>query len=362
MEGPSNHREFDAAEVYGDPADGMRPQESVEFQRPEPRPLNPAESKPVTGLPAVIEGGDARTTKARNKRGEGRSSTREPLAKGPRASRGEAVGQVIGWVQEIAIADITTPPSKREINEEAVEGLMASMTKLGLQTPITVYLDEMTGQPILSVGGHRLEAARRLGRMWEISENLHRADLTALERDEQIAEWIELVERRRPKDQVSNEANKPSQVATVSKGGRGKEGGARAAARELGITKDDAHRAKRVAGLSEEAKQIARKTGLDENRSVLLEAAKAEDSVVFLREKSARRDTGKEASAHLAPNRDEECADFLLAEIEADKIPTLISLMESAKIKNVIEIVRRKLQPTPPSDGEERRRVDKNSP
>ena len=30
MEGPSNHREFDAAEVYGDPADGMRPQESVE--------------------------------------------------------------------------------------------------------------------------------------------------------------------------------------------------------------------------------------------------------------------------------------------------------------------------------------------
>ena len=38
MEGPSDPREFDAAEVYGDPADGTRPQESVESQRPELRP------------------------------------------------------------------------------------------------------------------------------------------------------------------------------------------------------------------------------------------------------------------------------------------------------------------------------------
>ena len=62
-------------------------------------------------------------------------------------------------------------------------------------------------------------------------------------------------------------------------------------------------------------------------------------------------DNGEKADANLAPNRDEECADFLLAEVEATKIWTLISLMQSAKIKNVIEIIRRKLQPTPPSDG-----------
>jgi ParB-like nuclease domain len=56
-------------------------------------------------------------------------------------------------------------------------------------------------------GGHRLAAVKRLGleyiecfvvenesddqaRLWEIAENLHRAELTALERAEQIAEWI----------------------------------------------------------------------------------------------------------------------------------------------------------------------------
>lgn len=33
--------------------------------------------------------------------------------------------------------------------------------------------------------------------IWEISENLHRAELTKLERDEQIARWIELVEQKR---------------------------------------------------------------------------------------------------------------------------------------------------------------------
>ena len=53
--------------------------------------------------------------------------------------------------------------------------------------------------------------------------------------------------------------------------------------------------AKKIAGLSDAAKQVARETGLDENREVLLEAAKAQDSVAFLREESARRDTKKGA-------------------------------------------------------------------
>jgi hypothetical protein len=40
-------------------------------------------------------------------------------------------------------------------------------------------------------------------RMWEIAENLHRAELTVLERSDQIAEWIRLCD----------EARKPAQVA-----------------------------------------------------------------------------------------------------------------------------------------------------
>ena len=66
---------------------------------------------------------------------------------------------------------------------------MTSMTVIGLQRPITVYRDEEADQFILIEGGHRLEAARRLGwtvipakivdwepdqrRMWEISERTY---------------------------------------------------------------------------------------------------------------------------------------------------------------------------------------------
>ena len=49
-------------------------------------------------------------------------------------------------------------------------------------------------------------------KMWEIAENLHRADLTVTERSEHVAEWIMLWEQREVLSQVDT---KPS-----PKGGR----------------------------------------------------------------------------------------------------------------------------------------------
>lgn len=95
----------------------------------------------------------------------------------------------------------------RALNEDAVARLVGSIERIGLQTPISVRWapegdDEYSA--ILIAGAHRLEACKRLemmfipvmvhegsndeARMWEISENLHRADLTALERSEHVAE------------------------------------------------------------------------------------------------------------------------------------------------------------------------------
>jgi hypothetical protein len=39
------------------------------------------------------------------------------------------------------------------------------------------------------IEAHVVSWNKALARMWEISENLHRAELTKLERSEQIAEW-----------------------------------------------------------------------------------------------------------------------------------------------------------------------------
>jgi ParB family chromosome partitioning protein len=269
----------------------------------------------------------------------------------------EAGGQMSGRVQEIAIADITIPPTKRALKEESVEQIMTSMPEFGLGgTPLTVYRGEEADKFVLITGGHRLEAARRLGgtviaanivdwepdrrRMWEIVENLHRAELTELERAEQTVELIKLRERRAQKGQIANEADKPSQLATVSKGGRGKKGGIRGAARELGISKDDAHRSLKIDGLSEPAKQVARETGLDENRRVLLEATKAEDSVVFLREESARRDTSKKTKADPAPNTAEELADLMFPRFNHEEISTVISLLQANPLKDVVTALR----------------------
>ena len=98
-------------------------------------------------------------------------------------------------------------------------------------------------------------------RLIEISENLHRAELTALERDKLVAEWCEL---------TGEDLNQPESVS----GGRGHKSGQREVSRQLGLSQPDVHRALKVASLSPEAQDAAREVGLDDNRSALLEARK----------------------------------------------------------------------------------------
>jgi hypothetical protein len=83
-----------------------------------------------------------------------------------------------------------------------------------------------------------------------------------------LAEWISLT------DQTAQSG--PIESKRSDGKGHRPESGINAAARELGITRQDAQRAVQVASLSDEAKTAARETGLDDNRSVLLEAAKVE--------------------------------------------------------------------------------------
>jgi hypothetical protein len=73
--------------------------------------------------------------------------------------------------------------------------------------------------------------------LWEIEENLKRADLTTQERSDQTARWVELTELRLKVAQVgplSPDKKEP---------GRGDTGGLRAAVRDLGIGRSEAQRA-----------------------------------------------------------------------------------------------------------------------
>ncbi|MDE2582761.1 MAG: ParB N-terminal domain-containing protein [Rhodospirillales bacterium] len=134
-------------------------------------------------------------------------------------------------------------------------------------------------------GRHRVEAARKLGwteieavvrecdetdaRLWEIAENLHRAELTAQERAEHIAEWVRL------------RGEKVGQL--IPPGGRQpNDQGIRKAARELPVAGDtdeakrkNVERAVKIAAIAPEAKEAARAAGLDDNQSALLAVARA---------------------------------------------------------------------------------------
>lgn len=123
-------------------------------------------------------------------------------------------------VRTTDVDDIYIVGARRELDDAAVASLAASIAEIGLQTPIRLrnaeVADRETGELItayaLVAGGHRLEACKRLGmryvpaiiqdmseldaELWEISENLHRADLTKEQRDVQIRRFAELLVRK----------------------------------------------------------------------------------------------------------------------------------------------------------------------
>ncbi|HXP05511.1 MAG TPA: ParB N-terminal domain-containing protein [Stellaceae bacterium] len=192
---------------------------------------------------------------------------------------------------------IYVPPGRRPIRPDTVAALAESMREVGLLHPILVR--HVEGKVTLPDGGevdsamhlvagrHRLEAARLLGweeidceivdlsdrraRMVEITENLHRKELTALEQSIQIAEWIRLSEEERQAARVA-----PPVLADGRKAGpQHQQRGARAAARELNLDRAAVQRAEKIATLPAEVQAEATSLGLDDNQSALLKAAKA---------------------------------------------------------------------------------------
>jgi hypothetical protein len=187
----------------------------------------------------------------------------------------------------IPIDSIIVASGHRRINPAKVKELVVSIETIGLKTPITVRRAP-DGSFILVAGRHRLEAYRKLGLseiwavtdagddqlaadLWEAAENLHRAELTAVQRTKSEAEWVKLVAKKIKRDQ----GGKVRQVAAVSAGGRGNIGGVRAAARQLGIDERSARRSINIAdNLTDAARREAERIGLDNNQRALEAACK----------------------------------------------------------------------------------------
>jgi uncharacterized ParB-like nuclease family protein len=178
--------------------------------------------------------------------------------------------------------------NRRAMRNETISELSASMARIGLKIPISVRIipvNEESGDYYLITGAHRLAAAKKLGwefiecfvvenesdeqaKLWEIAENLHSAELSALERSEHIAEWV----------RITDAMEQPSQLgmAVLSDGRKAgpqhRQSGINKAERELGLGHNEAHRAIKIAGLTPEAKKVAVEVGLDNNQSALMAA------------------------------------------------------------------------------------------
>jgi ParB family chromosome partitioning protein len=180
----------------------------------------------------------------------------------------------------LRLDDIVIPASARPCSAAAVADLARSIGELGLQSAPTIV--EREGRYVLVAGRHRIEALRQLGvksvlvrlvdfddieaRLWTISENLHRAELTVAQRAAQLAEYAELTQRTRAAAQTGVLRQVGAKVGRP-------ESGNRAAARELGLTEQEVRRARAIAGLSEAAMAAATEEGLDDNQAALLQAS-----------------------------------------------------------------------------------------
>ena len=206
----------------------------------------------------------------------------------------------------LPIDEIDLSHTIRPYNAAVVAELAQSIRAIGLQTPLTCIVRD--GQHVLVSGRNRLEALRVIGceqapvrivdfddvdaELWRLSENLHRAELTKLEYDKQVVRYAELLKAKQAGETAAQESeiglvpggDKVRQLGAVSDGdgisrqlgakvGR-PESGNKLVARELNIPEQTVRRAYQTASLSPEAQEAALETGLDDNRTALLEAAK----------------------------------------------------------------------------------------
>jgi ParB-like nuclease family protein len=251
-------------------------------------------------------------------------------------------------IEFIAPTDIIVGNRMRRLNRDKVQALKESIQTLGgIKTPLSVRPKDSDGKYQLVTGWYRFQAAIELGLplvpvrvekgsetdalLWEISENLHRTELSGLERDEHIDRWRQLT------------FEKVVQNVPPRGGVQPDEKGFRKTARELGVRHATVIEAEKVANLHPEVKAVANETG-ETSHTALMEAAKQptpEQQIRTLRQRHVQRTSGGKLSqkaktpAALKPaaTSDDTRARFI------DSFETLLKREPRAVLLDVISLV-----------------------
>lgn len=245
----------------------------------------------------------------------------------------------------------------RAISPEKVQGLKASISEIGLRTPITVSAlregDDWRFR--LVAGAHRLEALRQLehefidafvmegsvddAALWEIDENFARAELTDAQRADHHVRRAEILARKGLVAPLAAKSGRPPKSENISKYSA-------AAALELGVdertVRNDLRRGTKIA-----PEVLAEISGTDLDKGVVLDELARVPRVeqpARLDEIRARRESEKLNREHnrvIALTDAEQFADWLMARTDLNELATLISWLEGTKPKDVISALRR---------------------
>jgi len=218
---------------------------------------------------------------------------------------------------EIEIARIIVPEDRRPLDQSKVDEIAASIKALGLLSPIGIKRNG-DASSVLVWGRHRLAACARLGwktiqavavdglaydrglredaditnyvQLTEITENLHRAELTTEQRNEQLAIWVEIYNRNLP---LPNLATEPPN----SKPGPKPDLGILAAAKLTGRTKKHVKDVIRSTKISPEVKAAADRAELTQKQRLKIarKASEGEQLAAIEAMKSAPCVDGQEA-------------------------------------------------------------------
>jgi ParB-like chromosome segregation protein Spo0J len=168
-------------------------------------------------------------------------------------------------IWRVPLDEIILPEDSRPHAEAAVAAMADSIRAIRIQTPISIDSHKR-----LIAGKLRFLGAQQVGLpaidcfvvedtaillLWRIAENLHRTELSVIEKAAALVQWAEA---------------KGAQLEQVSVGGRGKQGGAAHASRKLGVSRNTLRRAAAIAGIPLKNRKAIREAGLDNNQSALL--------------------------------------------------------------------------------------------
>jgi ParB/RepB/Spo0J family partition protein len=197
---------------------------------------------------------------------------------------------------EIKIENIIVPKGRRPLDQAKVSDIAASIKTTGLLQPIGVR--KLAGSSLiwnpdekveLVFGEHRLAAHLKLGadtiegivvgmvgfeddraKLQEIAENLHRAELTTQQRNEHLAQWVALLEKRGP---PISDAEQP----ISSKPGRKPSPAIAAAAKMSGLTPKTVKEAIKSTKVSSVVKAAADAAELTSKQRLAVSRRAAED-------------------------------------------------------------------------------------